>query len=542
MAGLKIALAQVNPAVGDLVGNVARLAGAAGRARSAGAGLVVFPELALSGCPAEGLLLRADFLRDCRAALEGVVTGCRGLAAVVGFPEADGGRVYNAAALVQDGRVASVYRKRKLADGVLGEKRLFSAGRRALVFEAGGLKVALALGEEPPAGKGAKLVVNPAALPFSAGAFGKRRDGLARRAKRARAHIASCNLVGGQDGLVFDGGSMVLDAKGKLRASAKRFEEEILLVELGADGSAAGPAAAAPGECEEIWAALALGTRDYARKNGFTRAVLGLSGGVDSALVACLAADALGPKNVTAVTSPSPCTSEETLADARRVAERMGIELVTIPIDPVVQASLEALREAFGRGAPDAGRAAVAAENLQARVRANLLMALANRFGWLVLASGNRSEGMAGYCTLYGDTAGGFAPLKDVLKTEVYALAQFLNERAGCERIPKSVLERPPTAELAPGQTDEDALGPYARLDPVLRAYLEEGASEEEVAARGFEASYVRGILRRVARSEFKRRQSPPGVRVRPELSAPERRLPVTNGYRGWRGAPGASG
>ena len=383
------------------------------------------------------------------------------------------------------------------------------------------------------AGKGAEIVLNLSASPFYAGKSNARREAIARFARETGAPIAYVNLVGGQDELVFDGGSLVLGAGGEVCASAAQFKEDLLLVEFDG-GKAAGARAPELDEIEAVYAALTLGTRDYARKNRFERLTLGLSGGVDSALVACLAADALGPENVTAVTLPSPYTSAGTLADARRLARNLGVELLEIPIEKAFHASMDALAPAFGEGDPG-----VAAENLQARVRGNFLMALSNRFGWLVLAAGNKSEVSVGYCTLYGDTAGGFAPIKDVLKSRVYELAELVNRARAREVVPASVLARAPSAELAPNQRDEDALPPYAVLDPILREYIERDAPPEAIVRRGFDEATVREVVRLVDRSEYKRRQAAPGVRITPKAFGRDRRLPITSRYGGGGGHSG---
>jgi len=554
MERLRIALAQVNCTVGDLPGNREKIAAACRRAREAGADVVTFPELALSGYPPEDLLLRPGFLRDCRAALESLAPESRDLVAVVGFPEAAGGKVYNSAAVLEAGRFAGAYRKVELPNyGVFDEKRYFTGGAAPRTLDLRGARLALSICEDLwvpgspvegwAAGARAPIMLNLSSSPFHAGKLGLRREALARFARATGAFVCYNNLVGGQDELVFDGGALVVSPAGEVLAASRRFAEDFLLVEFSveADGrvsSSGGARAAEPGRVEEVYEALVLGTRDYLLKNGFRQAVLGLSGGIDSSLVACVAADALGPANVVGVTMPSQFSSAQTRADAGRLAANLGIRLLAIPIGGLYGGYLEALREGFGPGEPG-----LAGENLQARIRGTLLMALSNRFGWLVLTTGNKSETATGYCTLYGDMAGGFAVIKDVPKLLVYELAELVNRRAGRELVPKSVFDRAPTAELRPGQKDEDSLPPYPVLDPIVKAYVEEDRSPEEIAALGFDPAIVAKVARLVDQSEYKRRQAPPGVKLTPKAFGRDRRLPITNRYQpGGSAASGASG
>ncbi|MFC1805822.1 NAD+ synthase, partial [Planctomycetota bacterium] len=566
MGTLRIALAQINPTVGALDANVARMAEAIGAARDAGADLVTFPELALCGYPPEDLLLKPGFLRDCYHALEEVARHARGITALVGFPDAADGATFNAAALISDAELIAVYHKIELPNyGVFDERRYFEPGSGYLLFEINGVRTFATICEDVWIERGpteraatkshTSLVLNISASPFHAGKFALRANVLARFARRTGAVLCYTNLVGGQDELVFDGGSLVVSPSGTLIASARRFEEDLLVVDVptGPDGGAAPPRQsngrwerrialtsknskgrppASPRvtpeltELEEVHAALVLGTRDYMHKNGFSKAVIGLSGGIDSALTAAIAVEALGPANVVGVTMPSHYTSRGTRTDATLLAANLDIPLLTVPIRPIVQSYFDALSDQFTER--DAG---VAGENIQARIRGNLLMALSNRHGWLVLTTGNKSELAVGYCTLYGDMAGGFAVIKDVPKTLVYRLSERINAHAGRETIPQSILDRPPSAELRPDQKDEDSLPPYAELDPILRAYVEEDLAPDEIAAAGHDLERVRDVIRLVDRAEYKRRQAPPGVKITPKAFGRDRRLPITNRY-----------
>ena len=566
MGTLRIALGQINPTVGDLAGNVAKIVTAVDAAKSAGADLVVLPELAVCGYPPEDLLLKPSFLRDCREALDDVAAHTRGIAALVGFPDLTRGHVFNAAAVLSDTQLLATYHKIELPNyGVFDEERYFARGSRCVVFEISGVSVFVTICEDVWQEYGtverhattnrACVVANLSASPFHAGKVAIRRDVLAGFARRTSAFVVYANLVGGQDELVFDGGSLIVDPAGELVASATRFAEELLIADLSlqepkvrsstrhvdgrwgkrivvTSGNSRGrepiPPAVAPelGQLQEVHQALVLGTHDYVRKNGFTKAVVGLSGGIDSSLTAAIAVEALGSDNVVGLTMPSRFTSSETLSDAVLLAGNLGIPLITVPIAPIFSACLAALEEPFGPGEPGVER-----ENLQARIRGNILMALSNRHGWLVLTTGNKSETAVGYCTLYGDTAGGFAVIKDVPKTLVYALAQRINEQAGRELIPDGVLTRPPSAELKPDQKDEDSLPPYPVLDPILKAYVEEDKAADEIAANGGDPEVVRDVVRLVDRSEYKRRQSPPGIKITPKAFGRDRRLPITCRY-----------
>jgi NAD+ synthase (glutamine-hydrolysing) len=556
MTSMRIALAQINPVMGQFQENVGRIAESMERARQQGTDLVAFPELSLCGYPPEDLLLKPRFLRDNQIALEALIPRSAELAAVIGFAHRQDGKTYNAAAVLDHGRLAGIYHKIELPNyGVFDEKRYFWPGAAPLPLVWKDLAVQLTICEDVwvPGGTTenavlagrADIVLNISASPFHAGKLAVRQAILSGFARRTLTWVAYANLVGGQDELVFDGGSMVVDPGGKVRALGRRFGEDLLIFDLevpaprgaGAEGLRLEATARecrplsrdpepALGDDEEIYQALVLGTRDYLRKNGFRQAVIGLSGGIDSCLTAAVAVDALGAEQVVGVTMPSQYTSAETLADAGVIARNLGIRLLNLPVKPVFDAYHRQLAGELG-DRPEG----VAYENLQARIRGNILMALSNRFGWLVLTTGNKSEIATGYCTLYGDMAGGFAVIKDVPKTRVYQLADFVNRRAGRELIPASVIRRPPTAELRPNQKDEDSLPPYAVLDPILAAYVEEDRAPEEIAALGFDPAVVREVVRLVDRTEYKRRQAPPGIKITPKAFGRDRRLPITNAY-----------
>ncbi len=570
MTLLRIALAQINVTVGDVPGNTGKIIAAIQQARAVDADLVVFPELAVPGYPPEDLLLKPSFITANRAALDQIAAATSGLTAVLGFADA-GDDIYNAAAILHDGRLAGIYRKHYLPNyGVFDEDRYFRAGETNLVCELNGALVGVSVCEDvwypsgPPvtqAQAGAQVLVNISASPYHAGKGLARERMLATRAADNVAIVAFCNLVGGQDELIFDGGSVIFDAHGELLARGAQFEEDLVVADLDVSGvfrqrlhdprrrketaakddleriglpqsqRAARRSPLALHRVErlermaEIYQALALGTRDYVRKNGFQKAVIGLSGGVDSALVACIAADALGPQNVTGVAMPSRYSAEISQTDAARLADNLGIHFLVIPIERPFQATLDTLAEPFSGLAPD-----VTEENLQARIRGNLLMALSNKFGWLVLTTGNKSEMSVGYATLYGDMAGGFAVIKDVPKTLVYELARWRNREGAT--IPERVLTRPPTAELRPDQKDTDSLPPYEILDPILHAYVEEDRSLAEIVALGFDEITVRRVVRMVDVNEYKRRQAPPGVKITPRAFGKDRRLPITHRFR----------
>jgi NAD+ synthase (glutamine-hydrolysing) len=571
---MRLALAQIDTVVGDLDGNRDRILARLEEARGEGADLVLFPELAVTGYPPEDLLLRPGFLRAAARTLEEVAAATRGIAALVGTPHLDRD-LFNACAICVDGEVKAIYRKQFLPNyGVFDEDRYFQPGRGLVLLRCGETLVGPTVCEDiwqpgPPATDlalaGAHVVANISASPFHVGKGAEREEMLATRARDNSCWIALVNAVGAQDELVFDGQSLILDEDGEVVARGPAFEEALLLVDVdpttavgrrlrdarrrslararrdlpepavvdvplhaGPRGSLRPTVAEPLGELEEMRLAIELGLGDYAGKNGFTDVVLGVSGGIDSALTAALAVEALGAEHVVCVSMPSRFSSEETRRDARAVADSLGARFLEIPIDPIVDAFGSALAETFAGTDPG-----IAEENVQARARGVIIMALSNKFGWLPLATGNKSELSVGYATLYGDMAGGFALLKDVYKTDVFRLARHLNERAGHELIPVSTIERAPSAELRPGQLDEDSLPPYAKLDEVLEAYVELDSSREELTSDGFDPEIVERALAMIDRAEYKRRQAAPGVKLRPKAFGRDRRIPITNRWRG---------
>ena len=565
---MRIALAQLNAVVGDLDGNVERITAAVSEAQRAAADIVVLPELAVTGYPPEDLLLRPGFVRAAREAVDEVARACTDTVALVGAPAFDRD-LANAAFVCAEGTVKGVYRKHFLPNyGVFDEHRYFAAGRELLLLELGDVLVGPTICEDvwqpgPPATDlalaGATLLVNLSASPFHVGKAEDREEMLVTRARDNASYVAFCNLVGGQDELVFDGHSVVLDDEGEVVARAPGFEETLLVVDvdpteavgrrlrdvrrrelerslpappsvstirLAAPRAAGEPVAAAvtpfEPELEQMRLGLGLGLRDYVAKNGFGDVVVGISGGIDSALTAAIAADALGAEHVHTVSMPSRFSSEGTRDDAGEVSENLDVDFREIPIEDVVGAFHEAL----------GGLEGLAAENLQARIRGTMLMALSNTHGWLVLATGNKSEMAVGYSTIYGDMVGGYALLKDVFKTDVFRLSRHLNERVGRELIPVSTIERPPTAELRADQRDDQSLPPYEVLDPILEAYVELDRSREELEAQ-FDPTIVERTLLLVDRAEYKRRQAAPGVKLRPRAFGRDWRIPITNRWRG---------
>jgi NAD+ synthase (glutamine-hydrolysing) len=557
---VRIALAQINPTVGDLDGNAAKIADWLRRAAAEGADLAIFPELCLPGYPAEDLYLKRHFVDANRATVEGLARDVGEMVALVGFaePVADGGdhrHAHNSLAILSGGEVRGIYRKNRLPNyAVFDEQRYFVPGFDPATIEVAGSRIGLTICEDlweegPPASseaaEGAELIANPSGSPYHRGKGREREAMFAARARGYGTYLAFCNLVGGQDELVFDGQSFVVDPSGEVLARAAQFEEELLICEIPAasPGHMAKPLA----DLAEVYAALTLGLRDYIRKNGFRHVGIALSGGIDSALVAVLAADAVGSENVSCVIMPSPHSSNETQADARTIAANLGVEAIEIPIEAAMVAyegalpgrlagngsGTVAVEEALPRDPTRPSEPDLAAENIQARIRGNVMMALSNKHGWLVLTTGNKSEMSVGYATLYGDMAGGFAAIKDVPKTLVYELANHRNEEAGREVIPASVLERAPSAELRPGQLDSDTLPPYELLDRVLEAYVERDQGREEMVASGMPAGVVDEVVRMVDRSEYKRRQAAPGIRITPKAFGRDRRLPITNRFSG---------
>jgi NAD+ synthase (glutamine-hydrolysing) len=572
---VRLALAQIDTVVGDLDGNRERILRELEQARREEVDLILFPELAVTGYPPEDLLLRPGFLRAAKRSLQQIAAETHDIVALVGTPHLDLD-LFNAGAVCADGDVKAIYRKRFLPNyGVFDEDRYFASGRDLLMLRLGEVLVGITICEDvwqpgPPATDlalaGAQIVVNLSASPFHIGKDREREEMLVARARDNVCFVALCNAVGGQDELIFDGHSVVLDDEGAVLARAPGFEESLLILDLDPTAVVARrlrdvrrralarersitpeispveltlaqnvrdtrPRAAqvAPrlDDLEQMRLALELGLRDYVAKNGFQDVAVGVSGGIDSAVTAALAAEALAPERVHCVSMPSRFSSQETQVDARRLAEGLGADYIELPIEPVLGALEGVLADAFAGRSRD-----LAEENLQARVRGLLLMALSNKFGWLLVATGNKSELSVGYATLYGDMAGGFALLKDVYKTDVFRLARHLNERSGREVIPVSTIERAPSAELREGQRDEDSLPPYSELDRVLEEYVELDRSREELAADGFDRSTVERAISMIDRAEYKRRQAPPGVKLRPKAFGRDRRTPITNRWR----------
>jgi len=573
MLSLRVALAQINPTVGDLEGNTAKIIDYIDRAREAGAAVVAFPELALTGYPPEDLLLKPQFIQENLDLLREIAEHTSGITAVVGFVDADDD-IYNAAAILHDGAIVHAYHKVFLPNyGVFDEERYFRQGREQPVFLIGGVKVGVSICEDIwyPTGpaaiqsqSGAQLLININSSPYDMGKRAKRERMVATRAVDNEVIVCYVNTVGGQDELVFDGASFIFDQTGRALGRARQFEEELLVADLDVEsvfrsrlhdprrrreptfhvqadvatplivlsekpqcGSCSPLTPAEPETLEgpaEVYSALVLGTRDYVQKNRFQKVIIGLSGGIDSALTAVIAVDALGAENVMGVSMPSRYSSPGSKDDAADLAERLGVRLLTIPIEPAFQAYLKMLEEPFKGTEPG-----IAEENLQSRTRGNILMALSNKFGYLVLTTGNKSEMATGYATLYGDMAGGFAVLKDVPKLLVYQLSEHRNTISPV--IPESVIVKEPSAELRPDQRDVDSLPPYSVLDPIIEAYVEEDRSSEAIVAQGYPEETVRRVAKLVDRSEYKRRQAPPGIKVTPRAFGRDRRLPITNRY-----------
>ena len=578
MTILRVALAQANSTVGDLPGNERKAVEFIQRAQQAGADLVLLPEMFLPGYPPEDLLLKPHFVAANMASLRRMAQQVHGITAVVGYADYDGD-LYNAAALLHDGQVRGVYHKSYLPNyGVFDEERYFQRGQDLLLFRLQGALIGLSICEdiwypgapiEDLALAGAQMIVNISASPYHKSKGAARHRMLATRAADNIAAVAFCNLVGGQDELVFDGNSAILNERGEALARGRQFEEELVLadvdlsnvlrrrlhdprqrrdrlawprehiriVELGDQATQAPKPPLPPrdvqplDEVAEVYQALVLGTRDYIRKNGFRQVVIAISGGVDSALTACIAADALGRENVTGVFMPSQYSSSDSREDAEELARNLGIGYLVVPITETFAAYRDMLAEALAGTRPDTTE-----ENLQARIRGNVLMALSNKFGWLVLTTGNKSEMSVGYCTLYGDMAGGFAVIKDVPKMLVYALSRYRNAQGPA--IPQRTLDKAPTAELRPNQKDEDSLPPYSLLDGILHEYVEEGKSLAQIAAQGYDPATVKEVIAMVDRSEYKRRQAAPGVKITHLAFGKDRRLPITNRYRDASAAP----
>ena len=584
----RLAMAQLNTTVGDIDGNTARIIEYVARARELGADLVAFPELAITGYPPEDLLFKTSFLQANVAAMERVVAAAKDIAVVVGYvavgDSATGVDIANAAAVGYDGRLIDSYRKMYLPNyGVFDEDRYFRRGTECPVYRINGVGVGVNICEDIwyPVGAiavqreaGAELIVNINGSPFHAGKGAYREKMIATRAADNGLFVAYLNMVGGQDELVFDGASLVCDMSGEVVARSPAFAEDLLVVdldietvfrsrlraplarkenptilrEIGAPKTVAvsdyraidrppletadTAMAAVMGPAEEVYHALVTGTRDYLRKSGFAKALVGLSGGIDSALTATIAADALGPENVVGVTMPSRYSSEGSVSDSKELADNLGIEYWVVPVEPAHRAFADMLEPYFAGAAPN-----VAEENMQARIRGNVLMTISNKFGWIVLTTGNKSEMAMGYATLYGDMAGGFAVIKDVPKTLVYELCRWRNGKAAefdgaRPPIPQAIIDKPPSAELRPDQLDADTLPPYEQLDPIVRAYVEEDYGYDEMVAMGHDPAAVRQVITFVDRNEYKRRQAPPGVKITPRAFGKDRRLPIVNRYR----------
>ena len=562
-------MAQINPTVGDLAGNRDRIIHTIGLARKAKADIVAFPELAVTGYPPEDLLLKPQFIQDNLNTLKEIQAAAVGITAVVGFVDRKD-LLYNAAAIMHNGEIVYVYHKILLPNyGVFDEYRYFRPGNRYPLITLKGVKLGVNICEDiwfkegptrSQALAGAEVIININASPYHKGKGKERLKMIAGRARENNVIVSYTNAVGGQDELVFDGQSMVIDGQGKLLASGSQFTEELLITDINVPdrkpivhrataqhfesidhivlserlspkktpltGRKIVPSLPV---CEEVYQALVLGTRDYVRKTGFQSAVIGLSGGVDSSLVAAVAAEALGRENVVGVFMPSQFSSRESREDALGLAKNLGIKFLEVPIVQTFDAYLNTLRCEFSRTKQD-----VTEENLQARIRGNILMALSNKFGWLVLTTGNKSEMSVGYATLYGDMAGGFAVIKDVPKTLVYDICRCINKLAGTALIPKRVMTKAPTAELRPNQKDSDSLPEYAVLDPILKAYVEDDKAFREILKMGFDQKTVEKVIRLVDSSEYKRRQAPPGVKITPRGLGKDRRFPITNRYKSY--------
>ena len=581
MRKFRIALAQINVTVGDLSGNTSKIIDVVQRARESGANLVAFPELTVPGYPPEDLLLKPQFLVENRQRMEQIAEASHGISVVVGFADFVGGEVYNAAAVAYDGQIVGIYHKQFLPNyGVFDEDRYFRSGDACPVYVLDGTSVGVNICEDiwyavgptvVQRSVGAEVIVNINGSPFHAGKWRSREKMLATRAADNEVFLAYVNMVGGQDELVFDGGSMVFDPTGEMIASSSQFKEDLLVVDLDVEAVFRSrlrdprPRKEDPDSIrqlgraevvrvsewhdkiattpqpkpvpstfydgpEEVYRALTLGTRDYVRKCGFEKVLVALSGGIDSSLVAAIAVDALGSENVVGVSMPSRFSSEGSVVDAKLLADNLGIELWTLPIEQPFEAMLDTLAPQFE--GMDWG---IAEENIQSRIRGNLIMALSNKFGWLVLTTGNKSEMATGYATIYGDMSGGFAVIKDVPKVMCYELSKYRNSQSDRPVIPLSVIEKPPSAELRPDQLDEDSLPPYERLDPILKAYVEDDMSFEEIVSTGEDPEVVKHVIGLVDRSEYKRRQAAPGIKITPRNFGRDRRMPIANRWRAWQ-------
>ncbi len=574
---LRIALAQINVTVGDFKGNEKKIVDNIRIAKNLNVDLIVFPELAITGYPPEDLLLRPQFIEDNLKCLQRIITKTKNITAIVGFADSVNESLFNSAAVLNNGKLYGVYNKIHLPNyGVFDERRYFEQGNDALTFELNGIRIGLSICEDLWISESvienealignADVIVNISASPYCSGKIEEREKLVIDRAKKNRVFMLYVNLIGGQDELVFDGSSLIANEKGEILARGKQFAEDLLVFDIDVSNiqdqrqadnvfnkikksfpskfnlktfklpkpnstKSVPPLQKSPQRekldpVTEIYHALVLGTRDYIQKNGFKKVVLGLSGGIDSALTAAIAVDAVGAKSVVGVAMPSEFSSDSSLEDAEQLANNLGIEYKVIPIQKTFECYKKMLKDTFADLPFDATE-----ENIQARIRGNVIMALSNKFGWLALTTGNKSEVSVGYCTLYGDMAGGFAVIKDVPKTLVYKLSENLNKSRGCEIIPQNTIVKPPSAELRPNQKDEDSLPPYSILDPLLSDYIEKNASVEQILANGFDEEIVRKVIRLVDLNEYKRRQGPPGIKITPRAFGKDRRMPITSRY-----------
>ena len=542
--GLTVGLSQLNPLVGDLSGNEGKILADYAKAQAAGCDVVVYPELTITGYPPEDLLLKKAFVRDNELAVERIAEATKGCAALIGFVKADGDELFNAVALCRNGVVQGVYLKQLLPNyAVFDEDRYFTPGPvlndgvASGLFSLDGVTVGVTICEDiwhadgpvaSQAAAGARIMLNLNASPFHEGKNVQREQMLSMRAKETKSAIVYVNQVGAQDELVFDGSSVVVDCNGVIACRMKSFESDFSVVTISGDGTVT-PTHVEPfaSDLDRVYEALVVGTRDYVHKNGFTDVVIGLSGGIDSSIVAAIAVDALGADHVHGVAMPSRYSSQGSLDDAEKLATALGVDHRVVSIEPAFGAYLEMLEPSFTGRDPD-----LTEENLQSRVRGMTLMALSNKFGWMVLTTGNKSEMAVGYFTIYGDSAGGYAIIKDVFKTQVFALCRRINERAGREIIPETVITKPPSAELRPDQRDDQSLPAYEDLDPILRHYIDDDLTVPEIQKLGFDAAVVARIARLVDINEYKRRQCAPGVRISEKAFGKDRRMPITNGYR----------